>query len=378
MTISPEIAFARQQLGTRLLDIRSTHERALGFASQSEHIAQADLAQALTNTPHDTPLMLICQSGVRSAASASALMALGFRAVQSVTGGSSAWLAANLPWQLSDDASTLSTAELQRYSRQLLLPEFGLSGQQKLKAARVLLIGAGGLGSPCALYLAAAGVGTLIIADGDQVDLSNLHRQVLHDTSSIGQAKTVSAANRLQALNPDIIVRELPMLTPDNIDHHMQDIDVVIDGSDNFSTRFLVSDACIKNQLPLVYGAVLRFDGQVSVFRGSHDVSGQSPCYRCLFPAPPPAQFAPNCAQAGVLGVLPGIIGTTQALEAIKLITGLGRNLNGRLMLFSALENNWREVRVARDPNCPACAPGSLISYQELPDYCATNFSTSS
>jgi sulfur-carrier protein adenylyltransferase/sulfurtransferase len=377
-SITPDMAYARQLAGARLIDIRSETERASGFASQSEHIAQIDLLTTLKRTQLGEPIVLICQSGIRSNASCLALEKEGFNAVQSVAGGSLAWLAAGLPWQTGENTEDLSARELQRYSRQLLLPEFGLAGQHKLKGARVLLIGAGGLGSPCALYLAAAGIGSLHIADGDRVDLSNLHRQILHDTPHLGEFKTASAKQRLLNLNPEIIVRELPMLTRENIDQQMQQIDVVIDGSDNFSTRFLVADACVNNRLPLVYGAVLRFDGQVSVFRGSHDLSGASPCYRCLFPAPPPAEFAPSCADAGVLGVLPGIIGSMQALEAIKLITGLGRSLNGRLMLFGALDNHWREVRVPRDANCPTCAPGTIVSYQEYTDYCATSFSTSS
>jgi molybdopterin/thiamine biosynthesis adenylyltransferase len=245
------------------------------------------------------------------------------------------------------------------------------------------LIGAGGLGSPCALYLAAAGVGQLTIADGDQVDLSNLHRQILHSTGSVGQDKTASAIDRLQALNPHVRVNALSQLSAVNIDAAMSNCDLVIDGSDNFPTRFLIADACVKNRLPLVYGAVLRFDGQVSVFKGSSDNSGQSPCYRCLFPQPPPPEFAPSCAEAGVLGVLPGIIGCLQALEAIKLITGIGRSLNGSLLTFSGHDSQFRQIRIPRDPNCPACAPGALIHYVSLEtnhadNYCATSFNTSS
>jgi molybdopterin/thiamine biosynthesis adenylyltransferase/rhodanese-related sulfurtransferase len=378
--IDPSLAHAKAMAGLRLIDVREAHETALGYATGAELIPQNLLLASLANSPRDQSIALICQGGVRSQASAAVLESAGFHQIYSVVGGSLAWQAAGLPWQ---QASGFSSEELQRYARQLLLPELGIAGQTKLRDARVLLVGAGGLGSPCALYLAAAGVGQLKLADGDQVDLSNLHRQVLHSTESVGQDKTASASARLQALNPHVRVTALPQLGADTIDAAMANCDLVIDGSDNFPTRFLIADACVKNRLPLVYGAVLRFDGQVSVFKGSSDRSGESPCYRCLFPHPPPPEFAPSCAEAGVLGVLPGIIGSLQALEAIKLITGIGRSLNGSLLTFSGHDSQFRQIRIPRDPNCPACAPGVVIHYpssetNNIDAYCATSFNTSS
>jgi molybdopterin/thiamine biosynthesis adenylyltransferase/rhodanese-related sulfurtransferase len=257
----------------------------------------------------------------------------------------------------------LAPDELLRYARHLTLPEIGLAGQQKLAAARVLLVGVGGLGSPAALYLAAAGVGTLGIVDNDVVDLSNLQRQVLHDTPAVGEAKTLSAARRLAALNPH--VRVIPFaerLTSANAQQIVRSFDLVIDGSDNFPTRYLVNDACVFERKPLVYGSILRFEGQLSLFG-----TPGGPCYRCLFSEPPPAELVPSCADAGVVGVLPGIIGTLQALEAIKWIVGIGDSAAGRLLLFDALALRFREIAVRRDPACVVC--GDAPSVTTLIDY---------
>ena len=254
--------------------------------------------------------------------------------------------------------SAFSPDELLRYSRHLLLPEVGPAGQQRLKAARVLLVGAGGLGSPAALYLAAAGVGTIGIVEFDTVDLSNLQRQVLHGTSQVGELKLASARERLRDLNPEISV--LPIadrLTAANALRIIGGYDVVIDGSDNFPTRYLVNDACALSGKPLVYGSVVRFDGQVSVFDAA-----RGPCYRCLFSEPPPPGLVPSCAEGGVLGVLPGIIGTLQALEAIKLILGIGDSLIGRLVLFDALRLQFRELALRKDPECPLCGEHRTIT----------------
>lgn len=368
-TVAPIQAYAAYTQGAWLIDVREPNETSLGHAEGARLIPRAVLAAELQRMGVDkaTNLLLICQTGMRSSAAAQALSAQGFTSVQSVAGGSIAWQAAGLPW---GPVSTLSASEQQRYSRQLLLPELGLQGQEKLKRAKVLLIGAGGLGSPAALYLAAAGVGTLAISDGDRVDLSNLHRQIVHRTDSIGIAKPRSAATQLQALNPLVRVLELPALNAANIDEILPQFDIVVDGSDNFPTRFLVADACVKHKKPLVYGAVLRFEGQVSVFMGPADASGAAPCYRCLFPAPPPPEHAPSCAQAGVLGVLPGVIGTLQATEAIKLITGIGTSLGGRLLIFDAKNARFREISIPRDPHCPSCAPGAEIRYEPGAEYC--------
>ena len=252
----------------------------------------------------------------------------------------------------------LSHEEMLRYSRHLLLPEVGAEGQRKLKAARVLTIGAGGLGSPIALYLAAAGIGTLGIVEFDTVDLTNLQRQVLHGTSQVGRPKLDSAAARLQDLNPNVRVERHPVrLSSHNALEIIGGYDIVIDGSDNFPTRYLVNDACVLLGKPLVYGSIFRFEGQVSVFDAA-----RGPCYRCLYSEPPPPGLVPSCAEGGVLGVLPGIIGSLQALEAIKLILGAGEPLVGRLLLFDALKLRFRELQLRKDPDCPLCGPRPSIT----------------
>jgi len=254
--------------------------------------------------------------------------------------------------------SPLGREEKIRYHRQLILPGLGAAGQEKLRAASVLVVGAGGLGSPAALYLAAAGVGRIGLVDGDRVELSNLHRQILHGTADVGERKTASGRARLQDLNPGVEVVEIPeRLTSDNALQAMEGWNVVIDGSDNFPTRYLVNDACVLLGLPLVYGAIFRFDGQASVFTAEG-----GPCYRCLFRDPPPAGLVPGCAEAGVLGVLPGIVGSIQAAEAIKLIAGLGKPLVGRLLLIDVLEGEFRTLEVRRDPECPACGDAPTIT----------------
>ena len=258
---------------------------------------------------------------------------------------------------------TLVPDELLRYARHLTLGEIGMAGQQKLKASRVLLVGAGGLGSPAALYLAAAGVGTLGVVDSDVVDLSNLQRQVLHDTAAIGQAKTISASRRIAALNPNVHVESFAeRLTAQNARRIVRAFDIVVDGSDNFPTRYLVNDSCVFEKKPLVYGSILRFEGQLSIFGAPG-----GPCYRCLFSEPPPADLVPSCADAGVLGVLPGVIGTLQALEAIKWIVGIGESTVGRLVVFDALRMRFRDIAVRRDPGCAVCGDHPVIT--ELIDY---------
>ncbi len=260
-------------------------------------------------------------------------------------------------------SASLSHSESLRYSRHLLLPEVGVEGQQRLKAARVLLIGAGGLGSPAALYLAAAGIGTLGVVEFDRVDTTNLQRQIAHGTSTVGEPKLQSLTDRLRDLNPFVVVEPYPVrLTSDNALEIVRSFDVVIDGSDNFPTRYLVNDACVLLGKPLVYGAIFRFEGQVSVFDAS-----RGPCYRCLYADPPPPGLVPSCADGGVLGVLPGVIGSLQALEAIKLILRVGESLVGRLVLFDALRLRFRELNLIRDPDCPVC--GTHPTIRELLDY---------
>lgn len=263
----------------------------------------------------------------------------------------------------------MSGPELARYSRHLRLPEVGLEGQRRIKAARVVVVGAGGLGSPAAMYLAAAGVGTIGLIDFDRVELTNLQRQLLHDTADVGRLKTESGRERLQALNPEVDVRVYDeRLDSGNAMGVLDGYDIIVDGSDNFATRYLLSDAAVIGGLPLVYGAIFRFEGQASVF-----AAAEGPCYRCLFREPPPPELAPNCAEAGVLGVLPGLIGSIQAAETLKLILGRGRSLAGRLLLVDALDMEFRELKVRRDPDCPACGERpqvtSLIDYEE---FCAS------
>lgn len=267
------------------------------------------------------------------------------------------------------DDRPLSSDEVRRYARHLVLSEVGPGGQRRLRDARILVVGAGGLGSPAALYLAAAGVGTLGLVDSDVVELSNLQRQVIHGTPDLGRNKLASAADRIASLNPHVRVEPYPVrLAPGNAADIIPRYDVVVDGSDNFPTRYLVNDACVRFGVPLVYGSILRWEGQVSLFAdGAGDEPG--PCYRCLFREPPPADLVPSCAEAGVFGALPGVVGSMQALEAIKRILGVGRSLRGRLLLFDALEASWREVRLRRDPECPACGEAPSIGELRMYDY---------
>ncbi|HEY2345564.1 MAG TPA: molybdopterin-synthase adenylyltransferase MoeB [Xanthomonadaceae bacterium] len=365
--ITPAQAREHMRAGAVLVDVREAHERAAGFADGALGVARAELeADPLATLPdRGAEVLLICQSGGRSLRAAQALCASGYTNVASVAGGTSRWIAEGLP--IVKPAG--DTDFYERYSRHLKLPDVGEAGQRRLEAARVVLIGAGGLGSPAAFYLAAAGVGTLVLADDDRVDRSNLQRQILHTDARIGMAKTESARASLSALNPRTKIEAFAeRVTSANVERVLDGADVVIDGADNFAARYLLNDACVKLARPLVYGAVHRFEGQVSVFdAGRH--RGLAPCYRCLFPEPPPPEAAPNCAEAGVLGVLPGVIGLLQATEAIKLILGLGASLTGRLLHFDALAMRFRETRLTADPECPVCAPG--LAFPGYIDYAA-------
>lgn len=371
-TISPAEALRRLRDGALLVDVRAAHERALGMAEGARGIERAELESgARTLLPDvDAPLLLICQGGRRSHLAAEALATQGYRHLASVEGGTDAWAAAGLPMARPDIDDDFA----ERYSRHLRLPEIGLTGQKKLEAARVLLIGAGGLGSPAAFYLAAAGVGTLRLADDDVVDRSNLQRQVLHAEARIGMAKVESAAAALSALNPRTRIEAVrERVTSANVEALLEGVDVVVDGADNFPVRYLLNDACVKLGKPLVYGAVHRFEGQASVFDAGRR-RGEAPCYRCLFPEPPPPEAAPNCAEAGVLGVLPGVIGLLQAIEAIKLLLGLGAPLTGRLLHFEALSMRFRETRLLPDPECVVCAQGRAFpGYVDYAAFCAGN-----
>ncbi|TLX22348.1 molybdopterin-synthase adenylyltransferase MoeB [Thermomonas fusca] len=365
--LSPPAAHARLQSGALLVDVRAEHERALGMAEGALGIVREDLLKDPdAHLPdRDAEILLLCQAGVRSLACVQALQAQGYRNLASVEGGTRAWEAAGLPMRKPDIDADFS----ERYSRHLRLPEVGLEGQRKLEAARVLLVGAGGLGAPAAFYLAAAGIGHLRIADDDVVDRSNLQRQILHADARIGMPKVESAAIALSALNPRTRIEPVrERVAAGNVERLLEGVDVVLDGGDNFPVRYLLNDACVHLGKPLVHGAVHRFDGQASVFDAGRR-RGQAPCYRCLFPEPPPAEAAPNCAETGVLGVLPGVIGLLQATEAIKLLLGIGESLAGRLLQFDALAMRFREFRVEADPQCPVCAPDR--AFTGYPDYMA-------
>lgn len=346
-----------------LLDVREKAELDGGLLPGARSVPRGFLELRIEETAHDraAPIVLYCAGGVRSLLAGRALREMGYNNVRSLAGGFSAWKADGLPVvippKLTDDQRA-------RYSRHLLIPEVGEAGQAKLLGAKVLMIGAGGLGSPAALYLAAAGVGRIGIVDDDVVDASNLQRQVLHDTSRVGMPKTESAKKTLRGLNPDVQVDEHRVrLQRDNALELFRGYDLVIDGSDNFGTRYLVNDACFLLGKPQVHGSIFRFDGQATTFVPG----GGRPCYRCLFPEPPPPELAPSCQEAGVLGALPGIIGTIQAVEALKVILGAGEPLVGRLMLYDALEQRFREVKYARDPACPSCGDDPMKEL--LPEY---------
>jgi molybdopterin/thiamine biosynthesis adenylyltransferase/rhodanese-related sulfurtransferase len=348
-----------------VLDVREADEYEQGALPGAVHIPRGFLESQIEGKipDHDTPMVVYCAGGNRSAFAAKSLQDLGYSNVVSVAGGFNKWKNEGREWSTP---RVLGPEQRNRYHRHLLLPEVGQAGQQKLLDSKVLLLGAGGLGSPAALYLAAAGVGTLGIVDMDSVDESNLQRQILHNLDRIGDRKVDSAKKTLTLLNPDVNVVGFDVrLGADNVLDILDGYDVIIDGADNFPTRYLVNDASLVKKIPVVHGSIFRFEGQATVF-----APFEGPCYRCLFPEPPPAEMAPSCAEAGVLGVLPGIIGSIQAMEAIKLLLNLGDPLIGRLMAYDALEESFRTFKVPRDPNCPACGPDAgeivIAEYDEL------------
>jgi len=338
-----------------LLDVREKSEwAALGVAPGAVLIPRGALErEALRALPDKGRTVLVyCQMGARSFHAAQTLARLGYKDVRNIAGGFDAWMAAGLPVSRAEDG--LSDGERRRYARHLVIPEVGTEGQKRLKDARVLLVGAGGLGSPAAVYLACAGVGTLGIVDFDEVDESNLQRQILHTPARVGMRKVESAKRTLQEMNPLVNVEAFDArLTSENADAIVPKFDIVVDGADNFPTRYLINDACVKHGKPNVHGSVFRFEGQASVFK-----RGLSPCYRCLYPEPPPPEMTQSCADAGVLGVLPGVIGLLQAVETIKLILKQGDPLYGRLLVYDALAATFRELKVRANPDCQWCAPG--------------------
>lgn len=319
---------------------------------------------------YDRPVVVFCAGGTRSLFAAESLARLGYRQVSSMVGGFTRWKNEELPIEIP---TTLDAGARERYSRHLLMPEVGEAGQVKLMRAKVLCIGAGGLGSPAAFYLAAAGVGTIGIVDHDVVDRSNLQRQILHTDARVGTSKVDSARQTLEELNPEVkIIGHETRLTSRDVEEILSGYEVVVDGSDNFPTRYLVNDACVKLGIPNVHGAVYRFEGQVTVFWPRYS-RRRGPCYRCLYPEPPPAEFAPSCAEAGVFGVLPGVIGLLQATETVKLILELGDPLVGRLLYYDALRGSFNELALDPDPSCAYCSdPDIFPGYIDYELFCAT------
>ncbi|MBV8990883.1 MAG: molybdopterin-synthase adenylyltransferase MoeB [Solirubrobacterales bacterium] len=367
--VDPGVVREQASNGAVVVDVREPEEWSGGHIPGAKHVPKSYLESRIEGTVPDRSqhVVLYCQSGNRSAWAARTLIDdLGYENVDSMTGGFTLWKDRGYEVEIP---RTLTAEQRERYSRHLLLPEVGPDGQQKLLDAKVLLLGAGGLGSPAALYLAAAGVGTLGIVDNDEVDLSNLQRQVIHSSERIGVHKVDSAEQTIAALNPDVKVDKYPVrLGPDNIMEIISGYDMIVDGLDNFPTRYLLNDASVRLQIPVVSAAILGFEGQLSVFK-PYD----GPCYRCLFPVPPPAELAPSCGANGVLGVLPGTMGLLQATEVVKLILEEGEPLIGRLLMYDALAARFTEVKVRRDPDCPVCSrdPES-ISDEEMgvfPDY---------
>jgi sulfur-carrier protein adenylyltransferase/sulfurtransferase len=350
-----------------LVDVREPDEWADGHIPHAVHVPRGHFESKIEQAAPDRtrPVVVYCAGGSRSAFAAKTLQELGYENVVSLAGGYTDWKRNGYPTELP---RSLDAEKRSRYSRHILIPEVGVEGQLKLLQSRILLIGAGGLGSPASLYLAAAGVGTLGIVDDDRVDASNLQRQIAHSTQTLGDWKADSAKATIEALNPDVnVILYKERLTSENIDRILADgWDVIVDGADNFPTRYLVNDAAVFHDIPLVHGSIYRFEGQASVFK-PHD----GPCYRCLFPQPPPPELAPSCAEGGVLGVLCGIIGSLQANEALKLALGIGESLSGRLLLFDALSTEFSEVTLRRDPNCPVCGEHPTITeYIDYVEFC--------
>ena len=351
-----------------VVDVRELDEWTEGRIPGAIHIPRGNLESRIEQAAPDKtqPVLLYCAAGNRSAFAAKSLEELGYEHVVSLAGGYVDWKRSGFETELP---RALDGEKRARYSRHLLIPEVGEEGQMKLLDSRVLLLGAGGLGSPAALYLAAAGVGRLGIVDDDKVDASNLQRQVLHSTARLGEWKAESAKRTLQELNPDVdVVPYIERLTSENVERILADgWDVIVDGADNFPTRYLINDAAVWHDIPLVHGSIYRFEGQATVFK-----PGAGPCYRCLFPQPPPPELAPSCAEGGVLGVLPGIVGSLQASETLKLCLGIGEPLVGRLLLFDALATEFSEVTLRRDPNCPVCGDSPTITeYVDYVEFCS-------
>ncbi len=368
-TISLEDLKARLEAGTspKLVDVRESDEVRSGFIPGAIHVPRGFLEmQAESKLPRkDEEIVVYCAGGTRSAFAAKTLADLGYANVLSANPGFVRWKDLGFPVELPPN---LTEAQRERYGRHLLLPEVGEAGQARLLGSSALLLGAGGLGCPAAMYLAAAGVGRIGLVDADVVDTSNLQRQVLHTNSRVGTPKVDSAEKFINDLNPDVeVVKYRERLNSENVDRIFAGWDVIVDGCDNFPTRYLVNDASIKHDIPVVHGSIFRFDGQVTSF-----VPRKGPCYRCLYPEPPPPHLAPSCAEAGVLGILPGVVGTLQATEAIKLLLGKGDVLNGRLLQYDSMRMKFRVFKLRQNKDCPACGENPTITdYIDYEGFCA-------
>ncbi|HEX7226063.1 MAG TPA: molybdopterin-synthase adenylyltransferase MoeB [Candidatus Limnocylindria bacterium] len=354
------VALARE--GYRVIDVREQNEWDAGHVAGATLLPLADVAQRIAEVEpdRDARILLHCAVGARSGRAAGWLVQLGYTNVASLKGPIGQWKEQGGAWE--EPVQLLSPTQQRRYARQVLIPEIGQEGQRTLLDAKVLLIGAGGLGSPIALYLAASGVGTIGLVDDDVVDESNLQRQVLHGVDRIGMRKVDSAELTLHGLNPETtVVKHVERLGAENVERLIAPYDVIVDGTDNFDTRYVLNDAAVRLRKPVVHGSIYRWDGQITTF-----VPFAGPCYRCMYPTQPPAELAPACSVAGVLGVLPGIVGLLQANEVFKLVLGVGETLAGRLLMFDAMGTTFDEVRIWRDPDCPACGEGVAAAASDI------------
>ncbi len=343
-----------------IVDVREASEWEQGHLPGASHVSKSYIEQQIEGIApdRDQPVVLYCAGGVRSLFAAQTLADMGYTDVVSVKGGFQAWKSAGFEF---DTPVVLSADQKQRYSRHLLIPEVGSEGQARLLGSKALLIGAGGLGSPAALYLAAAGVGTIGLVDFDVVDVSNLQRQIIHTTDRVGERKVESAKIAINALNPEIkVVAHEEMLVAANVERIIAGYDVILDGTDTFETRYILNDAAVAAGIPVIHASVFRFEGQLTTF-----IPYAGPCYRCLYPTPPPPELAPGCSVAGVLGVVPGILGLLQTNEALKVLLGIGTTLAGRLLLFDALETEFTELQLRRDPHCPVCSDEAVAARAE-------------
>jgi sulfur-carrier protein adenylyltransferase/sulfurtransferase len=353
--VSPQEVAALSDGAATVVDVREDSEWEQGYIPGAHHVSKSYIEQQIEAVApdRDQPVILYCAGGIRSLFAAQTLRDMGYADVASMSQGFQGWKGAGLTF---DKPVVLDTEQKQRYSRHLLIPEVGSAGQARLLGSKALLIGAGGLGSPAALYLAAAGVGTIGLVDFDVVDLSNLQRQIVHTTARIGERKVESAKIAINALNPDVnVIAHEEMLVASNVERIIAGYDVILDGTDTFETRYILNDAAVAAGIPVIHASVFRFEGQLTTF-----VPYEGPCYRCLYPTPPPPELAPGCSVAGVLGVVPGILGLLQTNEALKVLLGIGNTLAGRLLLFDALETEFTELQLRRDPKCPVCSDDAV------------------